>query len=1025
MGKSSSQVTGYKHYLGFHLGLCVGPIDYVDRILFDDRVAWQRGSGSGTAGSAASPDPGAIGTVSGMAAVAGGGGGEPASITFPGTLAGIGVGSDYDLTLASGSTITVTVLEVGWDGDNGITRWRVEPNTTAFAAQIVEVGDPAADDPADPPSLDGTAGRIRIDAPDLFGGEGLGQEGGVVGDVDILMGEADQGQNDYLAELFGETAPHYRGICSLVFRDFYMGLSPYFRQPSGVIHASQVGNAAGSQWLPEIATIDGGGEGEAEVIQAVGATWKYRVEAPGSSADYSAAAYDDSGWDTGPGGFGQDFGGNTPPAQTFVSPAVGKAIWLRGTIPGGDTRRVRVDASHDDGPTVWVDGSPVELIPVTYFRSYAILPASDDDRVIAYRVFDSIPTGNPTFIFAGLETSYIPTGGQDKNPAHMLRQWLTDPVRLQKTVPTALIGTSFAAAAQDLYDEAFGLSFAWREETAEEAIGEILRHIDGIFYTDRRTGLLELALVRDDYDAEAILALDDEDGDVIDWGSFARRARTELVSQVTVTYLDEATLTEGAVTVQDVALATILGGGRATALSFLGIWRKDLAARVAARELRALSQPVWAGSLTLNRKAHVLDPGSVFRLTSVRRGLDVILRVIEVDLGSLTDTAIRVEVIEDVFSLGAAGPVGGAETLPGPVTTAPAAMLRRLVTEAPYWLSVQLLGHADTDAALVSDPDAGVVLAAGQRPSADTYLAEIWADGGTGAEQDGTAQVVPTALLDAALSADPTAITVPVESWTIRTDARPGMIAAIGAELVRIDAVSASSITVGRGVLDTVPVAHEAGEALVVFGAALSSGTTPWTAGQDVEVRLLPVTPRGRLALAAAPIDTVSFDSRQIRPLPPGNVRVNDQYFPPEAEAISGDLVFTWSHRSRTAQTSIVLDAYTAGDIGPEAGVAYVVDFRWQVDGEPSETVALELDAGTGTTFTVEAGDWPSPPGSETKAYLRLRAVRTVGGDDYYEWTNREFLFRDPNGAGTRWLLPDESGFWATADGDRWLQGGD
>ena len=46
----------------------------------------------------------------------------------------------------------------------------------------------AVSDAASVPSLNGGAagGRIRINKPDLFGGEK--REGGIVGDIDVLMG---------------------------------------------------------------------------------------------------------------------------------------------------------------------------------------------------------------------------------------------------------------------------------------------------------------------------------------------------------------------------------------------------------------------------------------------------------------------------------------------------------------------------------------------------------------------------------------------------------------------------------------------------------------------------------------------------------------------------------------------------------------------------------------------------------------------------------------------------------------------
>lgn len=145
-----------------------------------------------------------------------------------------------------------------------------------------------------------------------------------------------------------------------------------------------------------------------EPIKAFDDTWKYQVEAPGSSADYSAAAYDDSGWSTGTGGFGEDFDGNTPAANTYVSPAIGKSIWLRTVIPGGDGRSVQIDCYHDDGPQLWIDGASVALTEVTpFFRSRATIPGSASGRVLAYKVTDSVPTGNPTYIYAGLDIARV------------------------------------------------------------------------------------------------------------------------------------------------------------------------------------------------------------------------------------------------------------------------------------------------------------------------------------------------------------------------------------------------------------------------------------------------------------------------------------------------------------------------------------------------------------------------------------------------------------------------------------------
>lgn len=50
-----------------------------------------------------------------------------------------------------------------------------------------------------------SSGQITINQPDLFGGDD--REGGIVGAVDLVMGNASDGQNDYLAS---SSAPTYR-----------------------------------------------------------------------------------------------------------------------------------------------------------------------------------------------------------------------------------------------------------------------------------------------------------------------------------------------------------------------------------------------------------------------------------------------------------------------------------------------------------------------------------------------------------------------------------------------------------------------------------------------------------------------------------------------------------------------------------------------------------------------------------------------------------------------------------------------
>ena len=221
-GRSKAQTVGFRYALGMHLALCHGPVDAIREILVDRRTAWSVTTGSGVSGGGAAVET-RIGTVAGMAATPALAGVSGALITFPGTRAGVRIGRDYRLQLANGSRQTITLRGVTFDAASSVTSWSVLPEALSFPAQAVEVFE--AITAASNAGAGG--GRIRIDKPDLFGGES--REGGIIGDVDVLMGGPGQGQNDYLSARMNGAVPGYRGLCSLVLRQVYLGINPYLK----------------------------------------------------------------------------------------------------------------------------------------------------------------------------------------------------------------------------------------------------------------------------------------------------------------------------------------------------------------------------------------------------------------------------------------------------------------------------------------------------------------------------------------------------------------------------------------------------------------------------------------------------------------------------------------------------------------------------------------------------------------------------------------------------------------------------
>ncbi len=95
--------------------------------------------------------------------------------------------------------------------------------------------------------------RINIDEEELFGGTDL--EGGISGDLDILMGNTDQGQNDYLQSVLETDIPAYRGVVSAVLRQMYLGMNPYLKNWMFRCQRIYTTSYGGDQWYSEKAGI--------------------------------------------------------------------------------------------------------------------------------------------------------------------------------------------------------------------------------------------------------------------------------------------------------------------------------------------------------------------------------------------------------------------------------------------------------------------------------------------------------------------------------------------------------------------------------------------------------------------------------------------------------------------------------------------------------------------------------------------------------------------------------------------------
>ena len=743
--------------------------------------------------------------------------------------------------------------------------------------------------------------RIYVNALTLWGGKK--KEGGLQGYMDLQLGDADQQPNDYLKAHLGADQPSYRGKAMAIWRGGRWGaMNPYPKRAELKVRRILKGWDDDAAWYPE----------KAEIQLAYAnfdydqAGWKYKVEAPGSDADYSSPSYDDSGWESGVGGFGNIAQGEFS-VGTYVSPGVGKGIWIRRTFDAVAGLPLNIRVAHDDGAWLWVNGQEVSISPTAdYFLGTATVPGTlvTARNVIALKVLDSIPAGSPTAIFAALAMDQGEYELLAMNPAHILYDSLT--ARDMQGEPTALINdASFRAAADTLYEEGFGVCTTYDfDEDIEDFQQRILDVIGGALTQSREDGQYYLDLIRRTDDPESLPVIESDD---IKSLTLEPSAITEQVNELVVEWYDvENNVKKSTPPMQSRGAVHAAGQVISETIQYPEIPVESLALRVQARDLAARSTPLTKGTLTTNRRNDIwrLRKGQKVRLQAPEDGVaDMIVVLGDIDYGNVKDGQIKMKVVEDVYSMPETTYVESQPSQTPPLYTPPAAPPAQRLIEAPYVEVVANLSAADL---AVYPDDTGVIMAMATEPSSGLDYTLYTAQEGGELTETGSGEWCPSALIVEAAGYLDTAFTltaasrldlVEVGSWALWDD-----------EIVRVDAIDedALTVTLGRGCADTVPWQHDANSLIWFCGDWASTDGAQYLDGETVSAALLTRTTIDELPLASATVLTVELDQRHYRPYPPAGVKVNGQEYPEELAAT--EVLLTWSARDRVLQSDQLFD---------------------------------------------------------------------------------------------------------------------
>lgn len=571
---------------------------------------------------------------------------------------------------------------------------------------------------------------------------------------------------------------------------------------------------------------------------------------------------------------------------------------------------------------------------------------------------DAEPATNNIITFQQIEDQKY-----DINPVHIIRDGLTNPKYINSFDEALFPDDVWKAAADQVYAEGFGMTASYDGSTSmEDHVNNIKRHINAEVYRDRKDGFWKIKLIRDDYNIDDLILLNESnsvfnDYDQVKFGY--------LTTSVTVNYTDvDNSWIDASLTISDIALAQQQGKSININVDYRGVTNFQIAAKAAQRDLNTLSKELITCTITnTNLIADVLNKGSVFKASSIKFGFtNLIMRVTDIVFGDGKSNDIKITAIQDVFALPSSSVVTPPTSSWTPPFSLPTALVNRLVIESPYLELVQVIGQATVDAQLADAPESGYVCAIAARDSNATK-AVMYDSVSTTYDQVGTLDFSPFAILSGDIGFLETTFSI------VGADDLEEVI--IGAwlqvddEIMCITDIAPGVISVKRGCLDTIPAIHASGAKIWFWDNYALIDSTEYSIGNTVNVKLLTVNPKGQLAIGDAPIDQVAIVGRAAKPYNVANLKINGVYY---ADSVTGDLVLTWASRNRIQQTSGTIYGFTDGNITPESGVTYTIRIL-----NEDLSVGYESVGVTGTTFTITADDLI---GCDKNAVLEVFAVR-------------------------------------------------
>lgn len=614
--------------------------------------------------------------------------------------------------------------------------------------------------------------------------------------------------------------------------------------------------------------------------------------------------------------------------------------------------------------------------------------------------------------------------GDDANPVNVIYEILTNSEWglgfLAGDIDTGT-GSTFLLAANEMITESnsFGMLLE-REMEAVKLLALVEEQIDGLVYMSPSTGKWSIALARATVPWTPAVPRDVNESNAR-FTEFTRGSWEDTTNEIKVKYFSrEDEYKETHVVAQDMANMQIQGAGsvltgkiRSGTITYPGVKNSALASSLCWRALRSQSYPLARVVFHLDRTFWDVVPGEVVNWSNDTLGLvDLPMRISSVNFGHPGEGIIECAAIQDIFKFAAPSygvPNGGHWQEPTLTLVAYPAD-QQFAYEAPRGIVVRDPIYAGDDTvrkiccgARHQGGDAmfdirqrnAAGAPSGDFATAGTVAGFVLIGELVGALSDGTA--IPTATITIDATPD-TQSELEAAFDEVATLAEMGQSLAylcqVGNEYMLVSSASVNGGDVDlenvyRGVLDSVQGNHAAGTKVYLLFHGYGLSDTTITAGNQVDVKLIPKSGSSELLEASATTINFTLDKRVLRPYPPPAVRYNgsgSDFGTPSLEGAGSGLNgygidVDWRRRNYDATDEI---AALLTDQTVLASTEYEVELR--------------IDP-TGVNTLVETKAWTTGTGTEN--FSRLDIIEHATGNAVGEELEVRITARHDIGAET------------------------